>query len=225
MPVFETIKTNAGTQPKNELQQWALVRQLLLWCLLRNFEETAAKPPLPPKTAISRRIFCCWHFSLNYTFLNHLSPTYFFQKIILTFALNTCDFFGWIVKYLKYYKCQMKNVRVIFLKKNKLGSNDSEMYNSARNGKKKIWRLMAVFGGSGGFAAVSSQFQNKHRKSNCHTKAHCCNSFFGWVPALVLMVSKSGTSAPPPFKNKSNNSFKKANTKKFASSLLLFFLL
>ena len=31
----------------------------------------------------------------------------------------------------------MKNVRVIFLKKNKLGSNDSEMYNSARNGKKK----------------------------------------------------------------------------------------
>ena len=89
------------------------------------------------------------------------------------------------------------NVRVIFWRKKKFGSNDSEMYNSARNGKKKIRRLMAVFGGSGGFAAVSSQFQNKHHKSNCHTKAHSCNSFFGWVPALVLMVSKSGTSAPP----------------------------
>ncbi len=28
-------------------------------------------------------------------------------------------------------------------------------------------------------------------------KAHCCNQFIGWVPALVLMVSKSGTSPPP----------------------------
>ena len=33
---------------------------------------------------------------------------------------------------------------------------------------KKIRRQMAVFGGSGGFAAVSSQFLNKHHKSNCH---------------------------------------------------------
>ncbi len=61
-----------------------------------------------------------------------------------------------------------------------------------KNGKTKIRWLMAVFGG---FAAVSSQFLNKHHKSNCHTKAHCCNSFLCWVPALVLMVSKSGTSA------------------------------
>ena len=30
VPLFETIKTNAGTQPKNELQQLALVWQLLL---------------------------------------------------------------------------------------------------------------------------------------------------------------------------------------------------
>ncbi len=60
---------------------------------------------------------------------------------------------------------------------------------------KKTRRLKALFSG---FAAVSSQFLNKHHKSNCHTKAHCCNSFSGWVPALVLMVSKSGTSAPPP---------------------------
>ncbi len=68
-----------------------------------------------------------------------------------------------------------------------------------RNGKKKNWRQMAVFGGSGGFAAVSSQFLNKHHKSNFYTKAQYCNSFFGWVPALVLMVSKSGTSASPFF--------------------------
>ncbi len=27
VPLFETIKTNAGTQPKNELQQYALVWQ------------------------------------------------------------------------------------------------------------------------------------------------------------------------------------------------------
>ena len=122
MPLFETIKTNAGTQPKNELQQWALVWQLLLGCLLRNFEETVAKPPLPPSAA---KFFC--HFSLNCTFLNYLSPTNFFGKINIL---------------------------------------------------------------------------NKHHKSSFHTKAHCCSSFFGWVPALVLMVSKSGTSAPPPlFKN------------------------
>ena len=76
-----------------------------------------------------------------------------------------------------------------------MASNDSKMSNSARNGKKNR-RQMAVFGGSGNFAAVFSQFLNKHHKSNCHTKAHCCNSFFGWVPALVLMVSKSGTSPP-----------------------------
>ena len=65
---------------------------------------------------------------------------------------------------------------------------------------KKNWRQMAVFGGSGGFAAVYSQFLNKYQKSNCHTKAHCCNSFFGRVPALVLMLSKSGISAPPILK-------------------------
>ncbi len=41
-----------------------------------------------------------------------------------------------------------------FLRKKKLVSNDSEMSNSARNGKKIIWWQMAVFGGSGGTAAV-----------------------------------------------------------------------
>ncbi len=52
---------------------------------------------------------------------------------------------------------------------------------------------MEFFGVSVYSAAVSSQFTNKPHKSNCHTKAQCCNSFFGWVPLLVLMVSKSGT--------------------------------
>ncbi len=118
VPLFETIKTNAGTQPKNELKQWALVGKLLSWCLLRNCKETAAKPPLPPKTAICRRIFFFCHFSLNYTFLNYLSPTFFFfKKFTLTFALNTCDFFGWIVKYLKYYKCQMQKCWEYFFEK------------------------------------------------------------------------------------------------------------
>ncbi len=37
----------------------------------------------------------------------------------------------------------------------------------------------AADGGSGGFAAVSLPFLNKHHVSNCHTKAHCCNSLFG----------------------------------------------
>ena len=47
----------------------------------------------------------------------------------------------------------MQKLRKFFLKK-KFVSNDSEMSNSARNGKKKIWQQMAVFGGSGGTDAV-----------------------------------------------------------------------
>ena len=43
-----------------------------------------------------------------------------------------------------------------FFKKNKLVSNDSELSNPARNGKKKNRRQTAIFGGSGGTAAVSS---------------------------------------------------------------------
>ena len=121
----------------------------------------------------------------------------FFKQFTLTFALNTCEFFGWIVKYLKYYKCQIQKCKGNFFEKKKIASNDSKLSNSARNGKKKFGGRWRFCGGSGDFAAVSSQFLNKHHKSNCYTKAHCFNSFFGWVPALVLMVSKSGTSAPP----------------------------
>ncbi len=53
-----------------------------------------------------------------------------------------------------WYAVFSANVRVIFLEKNKLGSNNSEMYNSARNVKKKFsgrWRFSAV-------AAVSPPF-------------------------------------------------------------------
>ena len=48
VPLF---RTNAGTLPKRQLHH------LNLWCLLRNFEETAAELPPPPKTANCRRIF------------------------------------------------------------------------------------------------------------------------------------------------------------------------
>ena len=51
-------------------------------------------------------------------------------------------------------KCQMQKLRDFFSQKNKLVSNDSELSNSARNGKKIFWRQMAIFGGRGGTAAV-----------------------------------------------------------------------
>ena len=92
---------------------------------------------------LAAKMFFC-HLSLNYTFLKHLRPYYFFQKITLTFWHSTKKVFS---------------------------ANVSEMYNSARNGKQKF----GGFGICGGFAAVSSQFLNKHHKSKCHTKAHCCN--------------------------------------------------
>ena len=58
-------------------------------------------------------------------------------------------------KFLKNFEIlQVSNAKTkgIFFKKKRLVSNDSELSNSARNGKKKIWRQMAVFGGSGGTA-------------------------------------------------------------------------
>ena len=48
---------------------------------------------------------------------------------------------------MKYSKCQMLNLREFFFEKKKLVSNDSELSNSARNGKKKFggrWRFSAV---------------------------------------------------------------------------------
>ena len=58
---------------------------------------------------------------------------------------------------------------------------------------KHIRRHMAVLSGGGVSTAVSSQFLIVHHQSD---KFHCCNSFFGRVPALVL---KSGTSEFPLF--------------------------
>ena len=139
--------------------------------LRRNGGETAATAKnrhLPPNFffAISRWITYFWII---------WAQLFFFKKFSLTFALNTCDF--WLNG--KIFKCQMIQKCLI-----------------QREIAKKNLRQMTVFGGCGGFAAVSSHFLNKHHKNNYHTKAQCCNSFFGWV----LMVSKSGTSAPLPFK-------------------------
>ena len=57
------------------------------------------------------------------------------------------------------------------------------MYDSARNGKKVCWQ-MAVFGGSSGSAAVSSQFLIKHHKGNFMPKiiavTLCLADFLRW---------------------------------------------
>ncbi len=72
--------------------------------LRRNGGETAA-------TAENRQFFL--HFSLNYTFLNHLRQTYFFQKNFLTFALSTCDILNSkIFEILQVSNA--KNIRVLF---------------------------------------------------------------------------------------------------------------
>ncbi len=67
------------------------------------------------------------------------------------------------------------------------------------------WGLLQSGGGAEKFrlqmavsAAIISHFLNNLHKNICHyihTTSHCCNSFVGWVPALVL---KSDTSAPSP---------------------------
>ncbi len=142
MPLFETIKTNAWTPPKNELQQWALVWQLLLWYLLRNCKETAAKPPLPPKTAICRRIFFLPFLAELDNLESFEAILCFSKKMTPTFLHLTLVIFQ--ISYYSTKKVFSANVRVIFLEKNKLGSINSEMYNSARNGKKK-------FAADGGF--------------------------------------------------------------------------
>ena len=58
--------------------------------------------------------------------------------------------------FLNFEILQVSNAKTngIFFKKKFFVSNDSELSNSARNGKKKFWRQMAVFGGSGGTDAV-----------------------------------------------------------------------
>ena len=133
MPLFETIKTNAGTQPKHELQQWALVWQLLLWCLLRNCEEMVVKLLQPPSAAEFFFVaISCWiiHF-------------WIISAQLIIFQKNYPNIFHLTLS--KKSQVFSANVRVIFKK-------SWEMYNSARNGIKNV----------GGFAAVSLQFLNKH---------------------------------------------------------------
>ncbi len=85
------------------------------------------------ETVEIRRFFC--HFSLNYTFLNHLRPLYFLLKKITQIFLHLTL----VIFQISYYSTKkITSVQCKFFeKKNKLGSNNREIYNSARNGKKK----------------------------------------------------------------------------------------
>ena len=119
---------------------------------------------------------------------------FFLQKITLTFALNTCNISIILLfnqKKSQVFTVQCKCLGKFFEKKISWGQIIQKCI---------IQREMAKNNSSadGGFAAVSSEFLNKHHKSNYYTKAHCCYSYFGWVPALFLIVWKSGN-APPPF--------------------------
>ena len=59
----------------------------------------------PPSAA---EFFFC-HFSLNYTFLNHLSPNYFFQKNYPNiFAFDTCNISNILLFNQKNHKCSVQ---------------------------------------------------------------------------------------------------------------------
>ncbi len=73
VPLFETIKTNVGTQPKNELQLLALDGS----CFNDVYSGTAKKRRRKPPSAAE--FFCCY-FSLNYISLNHLNQLIFCSK-------------------------------------------------------------------------------------------------------------------------------------------------
>ena len=81
----------------------------------------------------------------------------------------------------------MQNLREFFSKK-KLVSNDSELSNSARNGKKKL----AAFGGRGGTAAVFFKIYVKIRLF----------SFLTYVlklkPSLITTYYMKVAKLPPP---------------------------
>ncbi len=67
----------------------------------------------PPSAA---DFFFC-HFSLNYTFLNHLSPTYFFFKNYPYICTEHLWFFWLKSKIFEILQVSKENVREIFLKK------------------------------------------------------------------------------------------------------------
>jgi len=87
-----------------------------------------------------------------------------------------------------------------FLKKNKLGSNNSEMYNSARNGKKK-------FGGRWRFSAVSPPFLRSSLiniiKATATPKLTAATHFLAEPPRQFQWFQKVAH-PPPPFKMKTS---------------------
>ena len=82
VPLF---RTNAGTRPKKELQQWNLS---LWWCTIRNCEETAVETPPPLKTAICRRI-CLFVISRRIRFIIIIWDQLILKKIQLP-LINFC---------------------------------------------------------------------------------------------------------------------------------------
>ena len=76
----------------------------------------------------------------------HLPPKNIFAAIFFCYFSPNQTFLNNLVSNAKS--------KGIFFGKKKLVSNDSELSNSARNGKKIFWRQMAIFGGRGGTAAV-----------------------------------------------------------------------
>ena len=70
------------------------------------------------------------------------------------------------------------------------------MSNSARKGRIKFWRQMAVISGGGGSTAVCSHLLNKHHKSNCHTKTTAVTHF--WPEFLSFKEWFQNVAHPPP---------------------------
>ena len=67
-----------------------------------------------------------------------------------------------------------------------------------REKAKKIRRETAVFGGSGGSAAVSSQFHIVLHKITAVPNFRAVTLLWADIMLVLLLVSKSGTSTPPP---------------------------
>ena len=118
---------------------------------------------------ICRRILCC-HFSLNWTFFNHLRPTYLFLIALektWTFWLNS-----------KIFSVKCKN-KENFSQKNKLVLNDLKSLF-----QREIAKTKNISAADGGFTAVSSQFLIKHHKTTAMPNISALNSFF-WLSSCV----------------------------------------
>ena len=64
--------------------------------------------------------------------------------------------------------------------------------------KRQKKRETAVFGGSGGSAAVSSQFHIVLHKITAVPNFRAVTLLWADIMLVLLLVSKSGTSTPPP---------------------------